>query len=52
VEDLDRQVLATFSENFLELLAKHLACPVMRVHDVVADLELDVDYFRRRLEIV
>jgi hypothetical protein len=41
VEDLDGEVLALLAEDLLLLLAEDLAGPVMRVDDVVADLELD-----------
>jgi hypothetical protein len=42
VQDLDRQVLAALPEHFLLLFADHLACAVVGIHHVVADLELDV----------
>jgi hypothetical protein len=42
VEDLDRQVLALLAEDVLELLLEDLTSPVVRIDDVVADLELDV----------
>jgi hypothetical protein len=42
VQDLDREVLATLAQDLLELLADHLSRPVMGIHDVVADFELDV----------
>jgi hypothetical protein len=41
VEDLDRQVLALLTEYLLDLLGTNLACPVVRVDDVVPELELD-----------
>ncbi len=41
VEDLDRQVLTTLPEDVLHLLLEHLARPVVRIDDAVADLELD-----------
>jgi hypothetical protein len=41
VEDLDRQVLALLPEDLLLLLLEDLAGPVMRVNDVVTDLEVD-----------
>jgi hypothetical protein len=41
VEDLDGEVLALLAEDLLLLLPEDLAGPVMRVDDVVADLELD-----------
>jgi len=51
VKDLDREVLAAFAEHLHLLLLQHLACPVMGVHDMVAELELDVLDFARRLEL-
>ena len=42
VEDLDREVLALLAEHLLLLLLEDLARAVVRVDDVVADLELDV----------
>jgi hypothetical protein len=42
VEDLDGEVLALLTEDLLGLLLEDLAGPVVRVHHVVADLELDV----------
>jgi hypothetical protein len=41
VKDLDRQVLALLPEDLLLLLFEDLACPMVRVDDVVADLEVD-----------
>jgi hypothetical protein len=41
VEDLDGEVLALLAEDLLLFLAEDLAGPVMRIDDVVADLELD-----------
>jgi len=41
VQDLDRQVLAAFAEDFFDLLGLHLARPVVGVDDVVAELKLD-----------
>jgi hypothetical protein len=41
VEDLDRQVLALLSEDLLLLLLEDLAGTVVRIDDVVADLEVD-----------
>ena len=42
VEDLDREVLALLAEDLLLLLLEDLAGAVVRIDDVVADLELDV----------
>jgi len=42
VEDLDGEVLPRLTEDLLVLLLDDLAGPVMRVDDVVAELELDV----------
>jgi hypothetical protein len=42
VEDLDGEVLTLLAEDLLGLLLEDLPGPVMRVHHVVADLELDV----------
>ena len=42
MKDLDREVLATLPQDVFELLAQYLAGAVVRVDDVVADLELDV----------
>ena len=42
MQDLDREVLALLAKDVLELLADDLACSVMRVDDVVANLELDM----------
>jgi hypothetical protein len=41
VKDLDRQVLALLPEDLLLFLLEDLACTVVRVDDVVADLEVD-----------
>jgi hypothetical protein len=41
VEDLDRQVLAGLPEDLLLLLLEDLAGAVVRIDDVVADLEVD-----------
>jgi hypothetical protein len=40
VEDLDRQVLALLAEELLALLAEHDTGPVVRIDDVVANLEV------------
>jgi hypothetical protein len=40
VQDLDGEVLALLTEHLLQFLLEDLARPVMRVDDVVADLEL------------
>jgi len=42
VEDLDGQVLALLAEYLLLLLLENLTRAVVRVDDVVAQLELDV----------
>jgi hypothetical protein len=42
VEDLDGEVLARLTEDLLDLLLEDLAGAVMRIDDVVADLEPDV----------
>jgi hypothetical protein len=42
VEDLDREVLAAFPEHLHLLLLEDLPGAVMRIDDVVAQLELDV----------
>jgi hypothetical protein len=42
VEDLDREVLATLAEDLHLLLLQHLAGAMVRVDDVVTELELDV----------
>jgi hypothetical protein len=42
VEDLDGEVLAPLTEDLLDLFLEDLAGPVMRIDDVVADLEPDV----------
>jgi hypothetical protein len=52
MEDLDRQILAPLAEDLLLLLLDHLAGAVMRIDDVVADLELDVLYLTLDLEIL
>jgi hypothetical protein len=52
VKDLDRQVFPALPKYFLVLLAQHLACSVVWVNDVVADLELDVWRRFYRLEIL
>jgi hypothetical protein len=41
VQDLDGEVLALLAEDLLLLLLLDLAGAVMRVDDVVSDLELD-----------
>jgi hypothetical protein len=41
VEDLDGEVLLLLTEDLLGFLLEDLAGPVVRVDDVVADLELD-----------
>jgi hypothetical protein len=39
MEDLDRQVLALGPQNLALLLLYDRACPVVRIHHLVADLE-------------
>jgi hypothetical protein len=43
VQDLDGEVLALLTEHLLDFLLEDLPRPVVRVDDVVADLEVDVD---------
>jgi hypothetical protein len=45
VEDLDRQVLAALAEDLARLLLEDLAGPVVRIDDVVADVEFDLRGF-------
>jgi hypothetical protein len=52
VEDLDREVLATFAEHLHLLLLQHLASAVMGIDDVVTQLELDELDFARDLDLV
>jgi hypothetical protein len=52
VEDLDGEVLALLTEHRALLLLEHLSGPVMRVHDVVPELELDVLDLAFDLEIL
>ena len=42
MQDLDREVLAALAEDLLNLLCADLARAMMRIDDVVAELELDV----------
>jgi hypothetical protein len=42
MEDLDREVLALLPEHLADFLLEDLACPVMRIDDVVAAFERDV----------
>jgi hypothetical protein len=51
VEDLDGEVLALLTEHLLEFLLEDLARSVVRIDDVVADLELDVDDLDLDVEI-
>jgi hypothetical protein len=51
VKDLDREVLALLAEDLLDLLIQHLARAVVRVDDVVAELELD-ELGRGTLDVV
>ena len=41
VEDLDRQVLPRLAENLALLLPHDRSCAVVRIHDLVADVEQD-----------
>jgi hypothetical protein len=43
VQDLDGEVLALLTEHLLDFLLEDLPGPVMRIDDIVADLEIDVD---------
>ena len=52
VKDLDGEVLAGLTEDLLVLLLDDLAGAMMRVHDVVADLELDVLHLDDCLEVL
>ena len=45
VEDVDGQVVAAFSHQVLGLLLQDHACAVMRIDDVVTDLEVAVKRF-------
>jgi len=51
VEDLDREVLALLTEDLLVLLLDDLAGAMVRVDDVVTQLELDVLDFSDDLEV-
>jgi hypothetical protein len=42
VQDLDGEVLALLTEHLAPLLLEDLTGPVVRIHDVVTELELDV----------
>jgi hypothetical protein len=42
VQDLDREVLALLTEHLAPLLLEDLPGPMMRIHDVVTEFELDV----------
>jgi len=42
VKDLDGEVLALLTEDLLVLLLDDLAGPVMRIDNVVTEIELDV----------
>jgi hypothetical protein len=52
VKDLDGEVLALLTEDLLVLLLDDLAGPVMRIDNVVTELELDVLDFSDDLEIL
>ena len=41
VKDVDRQVVALLTQQLLRLLLEHDSSAVVRVDDVVSDLELD-----------
>jgi hypothetical protein len=43
VQDLDGEVLALLTKHLLDFLLEDLPGPVMRIYDIVADLEIDVD---------
>jgi hypothetical protein len=40
VEDLDREVFALLTEKLLALLAENHSGPVVRIHNVVANVEV------------
>jgi hypothetical protein len=52
VQDLDREVLALLAEQLLLLFLEDLARSVVRVDDLVADLELDRRGLRLEIEVV
>jgi hypothetical protein len=52
VQDLDGEVLAPLAEDLLLLLLEDLAGAVMRVYDVVADLEVEAFDLTADLEVL
>jgi hypothetical protein len=52
VEDLDREVLAHLAEDLLVFLLDDLARPMVRIDDVVADLEIDALCLAREVEVL
>jgi hypothetical protein len=52
VEDLDREVLAHLAEDLLVFLLDDLAGPMVRIDDVVADLEVDALGLAREVEVL
>jgi hypothetical protein len=52
VQDLDGEVLAPLAEDLLVLLLEDLAGAVMRVYDVVADLEVEAFDLTADLEVL
>ena len=52
VENLNGQVLALLAEHLLDLLLLDLAGPVMGVHDVIADLVVDMRRLTRDLKVL
>ncbi|MGI8573223.1 MAG: hypothetical protein ACR2L9_11450 [Solirubrobacteraceae bacterium] len=52
MEDLDGEVLPALAEEVLLLLLEDLTGPVMRIYDVVSDLELDVLELRDQVEVL
>jgi hypothetical protein len=51
VKDLDGEVLTALTEDLLLLLLYDLACPVMRIDHLVADLVIDVRRLAGDLEL-
>jgi hypothetical protein len=52
VQDLDGEVLAPLAEDLLVLLLEDLAGAVMRVYDVVSDLEVEAFDLTADLEVL
>jgi hypothetical protein len=52
VEDLDREVLAYLAQDLLVLLLDDLPRSMVRVDDVVADLEVDALGLAREVEVL